>query len=72
MGRMKKFERLIKEKCDIPIVSVKAYKPTGLGRPVIEIITEVKFSMGNSVSISLIEDMGVEKTAEIISDTIDE
>ena len=70
--RMKKLEKLIKEKCDVPIVSIRAYKPERLSYMNIEIITEFKFAMGNSVSPKLLEDMGIEETAKLISEIMSE
>ena len=75
-AKMKELEKLIKEKCDIPIVSVKAYDPGKLAHEMlgtgIEIVMEVKFGMGTSVSPELMKDVGIEETAELISNEMSE
>jgi hypothetical protein len=73
---MTKLEKLIKEKCDVPIVSVKIYKADKLaeelGVAVNEIIATVKFCISTSATSELLKSADKEDLAGLIAKYIDE
>jgi hypothetical protein len=72
--KMTKLEKLIKEKCDIPIVSVKLYKADKLAEELgvanNEIIAMVKFGISVYLSSSLLKGVDNNKISDIVAKQI--
>jgi hypothetical protein len=68
-----KLKELIKKMCNIPIVSINIYEPDGFAlSQQVEIIMEVKFSIGMSVSPELLKGRGIKQVAKMISKEMEE
>jgi len=72
MDKVKKIEKLIKEKSKSPIVSVQIGLPNGILYNQAIVITEVKFSIQYFVSSNLIKKLKAEEIADLLAKQIDD